>query len=73
MTIFEAYRLRHWEECRGPFTDLRDQDGQALATIAGLVIALPAAEMGEKLKDKVGQRIAILRTDSDYRMRILEG
>lgn len=78
MTVFppgsQARRLRHWEECRGPFTDLRDQDDELLATIAGLVIALPSdSEMGEKLRGRIGQRVAILRTDSeDYRCRFLD-
>jgi hypothetical protein len=72
MTAFPVY-LQHWEEVRGPFTNLNDQDGQLLATIAGLVVALPS-ELREKLKDHVGQKVAILRADgSDYRFKVVEG
>jgi len=66
-------RLQPWEECWGMLQELREQDGQSLASISGLVIALPP-ELGEQLEVLMGRYIAILRTaDQDYRLRCLEG
>lgn len=70
MTVFEVRRLELWEEARGPLSDLRDIDGQLIVTIAGLVISLPS-DFKARLKGHIGHSIAVLRTDSDYRMRIL--
>jgi len=68
----EPRRLLPWEECWGMLQELRERDSQLLATIAGLVIALPP-ELRKRLEVLMGRKIAILRTDLDYRLRCLEG
>jgi hypothetical protein len=70
VTVFPIH-LHRWEECRGPLSALQDQDGQLLATIAGLVIVLPL-ELREKLEVLVGRKTGILRTEKDYRVRCLD-
>ena len=71
MSVFEMRFLRLWEEVRGPFTHIEERDGQLLATIADLDIALPC-NLKDLLEDHVGHEIAILRTDCDYRFRCLD-
>jgi hypothetical protein len=71
MSVFEMRFLRLWEEVRGPFTHIEERDGQLLATIADLDIALPCY-LKDLLKGHVSHTITILRTDSDYRFRCLD-
>jgi hypothetical protein len=66
----ESYRLRTWEEAIGQFHELQEQEGHLLTRIGPVMVLLPL-EMKDKLKDLVGHRIAVLRTENDYRMRIL--
>jgi len=61
-------RLLPWEECWGMLHELREQDSQLLATIAGLIIVLPL-ELREQLEVLRGRLVAILRTDHDYKLR----
>lgn len=71
MTIFPV-RLEPWSDAIGQLHELREQDGRLVAKIGPVTIALPP-EMGEKLKGLVGQKIGILRTDNDYRVKRLDG
>jgi hypothetical protein len=64
----EPRRLQPWEECWGMLHELREQDSQLLATIAGLVVALPL-ELRERLEALRCHSVAIIRTDHDYRLR----
>ena len=68
----DPHRLQPWEECWGMLQELREQDSCILATIAGLVISLPP-ELRAQLDGLTGRKIAILRTDLEYRLRSLEG
>lgn len=66
-----CYRLSHWEEVIGTVLDLKqNQEGFFEALIGKVLVALPE-EIGEKLKGLNGKKIGILRTDADYRMRII--
>ena len=49
MSVFEMRVLRLWEEVRGLFTHIEERDGQLLATIADIDVALPCY-----LKDLIG-------------------
>lgn len=71
MSVLEMRFLRLWEEVRGPFTHIEERDGQLLATIADLDIALPCY-LKDFLEGHVDHKITILRTDSDYRFRCLD-
>ena len=63
-------RLEPWMESFGQLHELREQDGYIEASIGTTTFALPS-ELKEKLKDCVGRRICVLRTDTDYRFRAL--
>jgi hypothetical protein len=69
--LLTLYRLSPWEEVLGPFIDLKqNSEGFFEALIGRVRVALPE-EIGSKLQGLQGQRIGILRTDVDYRMRII--
>jgi len=66
-----CYRLSHWEEVIGPILDLKQNpEGFFEALIGRVRVALPE-EIGSKLQGLQGQRIGVLRTDVDYRMRVI--
>lgn len=67
-----ARRLQSWEEARGPLHELHDLDGCLTAKIGPVTVALPD-ELRERLQGLTGREIGILRTDSDYRVRCLDG
>jgi len=64
-------RLEPWTDVIGQLHELQSRDGCLLATIGPVVVALPP-EIWDKLGGLTGRRIAILRTDQDYRLRCLE-
>lgn len=67
----DCYRLSHWEEVIGPILDIKQNpEGFFEALIGRVHVALPE-EIGSKLQGLQGQRIGILRTDVDYRMRVI--
>lgn len=68
-TVFPV-RLEPWMEAVGHFHDLRDDEGYIIAKIGPASVALPS-ELKEKLKDCIGQRIGIIRTDVGYRFRVI--
>ena len=70
MTVFPVC-LEPWVEAFGQLHELREQDCYLEVGIGPTTFALPS-ELKEKLKDCLGQRICILRTDTDYRIRILD-
>lgn len=65
-------RLQPWEEARGLLHELQELDGLLVARIGPVVVSLPD-ELRDRLQSLVGRGIAILRTDSDYRMRTIDG
>jgi len=70
-TQLTCYRLSPWEEVIGPVLDLKQNpEGFFAALIGKVLVALPD-EIGSQLQGLQGQRIGILRTDIDYRMRII--
>jgi hypothetical protein len=71
MTAFPV-RLESWMDAIGPLHGLQEQDGCLVAKIGPVLVALPY-ELNEELKDLIGQKIAILRTESDYRLRVIDG
>jgi hypothetical protein len=74
MTIFQNYRLSHWEELLGLLTHV---DVVACnATIGKYNVFLPM-DLLTALKPHLGKRVAILRSDNDipnkqYLFRILK-
>ena len=67
----DCYRLSQWEEVIGPVLDIKpNPEGFFEALIGRVRVALPE-EIGSKLQGLQGQRIGILRTDVDYRMRVI--
>ena len=67
----KAYRLMVFEEAAGQLHKLRSDDGRLIAHIGGLSLNLPL-ELEDLLKDRIGERISLLRTDDpvkEYRIR----
>lgn len=68
----EPRRLRPWEEARGHFDELQEVGGCLLAKIGPVTVALPD-ELRGRLQGLTGRVIAVLRTDNDYRLRVIDG
>ena len=67
----KAYRLMVFEEAAGQLHKLRSDDGRLIAHIGRLSLNLPL-ELEDLLKDRIGERISLLRTDDpvkEYRIR----
>jgi len=71
VTVFEVQRIPPWAEARGQLHELMERDGCLVARIGPVAVELPD-DLKEKLGDKVGHEIGILRTDTDYRFRCLD-
>jgi hypothetical protein len=59
-------QLSMWEEVCGPFSGLREVKGKTIVTI-GCVGDIEVS--GIDIDAEIGETIAILRTDTDYRIR----
>ena len=69
----KIYRLSQFEEGAGILHEIVEQDGDLIALISEIHLALPL-DMEESLRPLIGQRITILRTDipgKQYILRIL--
>jgi hypothetical protein len=66
----QVYRLQPWEEALGLLKNVQLLEGYALAEIGPVTVALPI-DLGERLSYLIGQRIGVIRTENDYRMRII--
>jgi len=69
--IFQAIRLAPWEEGVFKLNNLVEDDGSLVASGGKVMLRLPL-EMKADLANCMGRRIAIIRTDADYRMRVLD-
>ena len=67
----QPYHMRPWDEVLGPALGVDEYDGHCLALIGKIPVILPQ-EMAAKLAEAKGQRIGILRTDCDYRFRLIQ-
>ena len=66
----QVCRLQSYEEALGQLKNVQLLEGYALAEIGQVTVALPI-EMGERLNSFIGQRIGVLRTEVDYRYRVM--
>lgn len=66
----QVYRLQPWEEALGLLKNVQLLEDYALAEIGPVTVALPI-DIGERLNSLIGQRIGVLRTENDYRMRVI--
>lgn len=66
----QVCRLQPYEEALGQLKNVQILEGYALAEIGPVTVALPI-EMGERLNSFIGQRIGVLRTEVDYRYRVM--
>lgn len=71
MTVFEVLHLVPWQECALRLRNLAEEDGCLIASDGKVKLCLPP-EMKADLAKCLGLKISILRTDCDYRMRILD-
>lgn len=70
MKVSEAKRLSPWEEGALTLIDLTVDNGFLIASDGKFRLCLPL-NLKDDLAKYLGRTISILRTDSDYRMRIL--
>jgi hypothetical protein len=68
----QPYHMRPWDEVLGPVHKVEEEDGYCLALIGKIPVLLPP-ELALRLRGAQGQRIGVLRTERDYRMRIIDG
>ena len=61
-------RLEAYEEAVGILHGVQETNGYILASIGPVVVALPA-KLGSELKPLTGERIGLLRTEKDFRVR----
>lgn len=67
----KVYHLSVWEEVVGTLFNLeQSQYGGLVALVGKIFVALPE-EMATRLTEAKGQRVGVLRTDSDYRFRVI--
>lgn len=69
ITHIKSYHLQPFEEAVGNLHNLRVDDPFVVAVIGPVEVLLPM-EMEEALSHLIGKRIGVIRTDSDYRMRV---
>jgi hypothetical protein len=69
MTVFPMH-FEPWMEARGLLHELREQDGQLVARIGPVLVTLPQG-LEDRLSGLIGSKIGILRTDRDFRLRII--
>jgi hypothetical protein len=65
------YYMQPWDEVIGPAISVEECEGHCLSLVGKISVLLPL-EMSRRLKDAKGQRVGILRTDDDYRLRVIE-
>lgn len=68
----EAHRLGELEEARGEMLRVFKSDGQCVAVFEWGAISLPQ-DLCDELREMVGWEIAILRFESKYHVRRLDG
>jgi hypothetical protein len=64
------YYMRPWDEVLGPALGVEEHDCHCLARFGKIPVILPQ-EMATKLAEAIGQRVGVLRTDKDYRFRLI--
>ena len=62
-------RLRNWEEITGKLQDVSGISRGVEVNIDGTSIILDD-KAGESLQQAIGTEVSILRTDTDYRIRV---
>ena len=67
----QPYHMRPWDEVLGLALGVEEKDGHCLALVGKIPVILPK-DMAARLTEAKGQRIGILRTDCDYRFRLIQ-
>ena len=68
--IWEEYRLSPYHELAGPFSNLVIKRDRLIARVGKVNLILPL-EMEPELRQFIGKRIAILRTDIPHKLYII--
>lgn len=66
------YHMRPWDEVLGQVNEVEEVEGYCLALIGKIPVSLPL-ELTPKLKELQSQKIGILRTEQDFRLRVIQG
>ena len=67
----QPYHMRPWDEVLGPALGVEEHEDHCLALIGKIPVILPP-RMAARLTEAKGKRVGVLRTDFDYRLRVLE-
>lgn len=64
--------LKPFEDAIGPLSEVAEIDGHKTATIGGVCVGIPE-EIATKLLPNIGKRVGLLKTDTDFRIKISDG
>ena len=64
------YLLKSFEEAIGNLSKIGEVDGYKTATIGRVCVGIPE-DVAAKLRPNIGKKVGLLRTDSDFRMRVI--
>jgi hypothetical protein len=67
----QPYHMRPWDEVLGPVHEVEEEGGHCLALIGKIPVLLPL-ELAARIQALTGQKIGILRTEQDYRLRVCD-
>jgi len=68
----KGYELKPWEEVIGVLNELRAEEGKlTLFLSSSIIVKIPDKVLNEKvMKEALGRKVGVLRTDSCYRVRV---
>ena len=64
--------LRPFEDVIGNLSEVAETDGHKIATIGGVCVSVPE-DIATRLQPNIGKRVGLLKTDSDFRIKVSEG
>jgi hypothetical protein len=64
-------RLEPWTDAVGLLRELQERDGCLVARIGPVAVALPL-ELRVQLERLLGKKIGLLRTDKDFRIKVVD-
>jgi hypothetical protein len=66
----QPYHMRPWDEVLGSVDKVEEDEGHCIALIGKISVILPQ-ELACRLSEAKGQHVGVLRTDNDYRFRVI--
>ena len=66
----QPYQMRPWDELLGQAIEVKKYDDHCLARIGKISVILPLG-LATRLEEAICQQVGVLRTDNDYRFRLI--